>query len=108
VRLLEAIITESRKLEVANHEAVRIVAAQLEKAKRIVIVQQAIESAVSRANLSDLDISISAALQLVGEDRDWVVEANKCRSVTQPPQRDIAAFVTAVANVHTRAGGGWK
>ena len=79
VDLLESIINESRKLEVANHEAVRVVAAQLDRAKRIVIVQQAIASAVTRSNISDLDISIATALQLVGHDRDWIIEANKSR-----------------------------
>lgn len=77
--VLESIINESRKLEVANHEAVRVVAAQLDRAKRIVIVQQAIESAVTRSNISDLDISIATAQQLVGHDRDWIVEAKKSR-----------------------------
>jgi hypothetical protein len=72
---------ESRKLEVANHEAVRIIAAQLDRAKRIAIVQQAILSAVSRSNLSDLDISIATAQQLVGDDRDWLVQANKDRFI---------------------------
>ena len=79
VAVLEGIITDSRKLEIENHESVRIVAAQLDRAKRIVIVQQAIASAVSRSHLSDLDTSISAALQLVGAERNFVVEAKKCR-----------------------------
>jgi hypothetical protein len=79
VLVLEGIITDSRKLEIENHESVRIVAAQLDRAKRIVIVQQAMASAVSRSHLSDLDTSISAALQLVGAERDFVVEAKKCR-----------------------------
>jgi hypothetical protein len=81
VDLLESIIIESRKLEVANHEAVRIIAAQLDRAKRIAIVQQAILSAVSRSNLSDLDISIATAQQLVGDDRDWLLQANKDRFI---------------------------
>ena len=65
----------------ANHEAVRIIAVQLDRAKRIAIVQQAILSAVSRSNLSDLDISIATAQQLVGDDRDWLVQANKDRFI---------------------------
>jgi hypothetical protein len=79
VKVLESIIAESRKLELANHEAVRIVAAQLDRAKRIIIVQQAIASAVSRSNLSDLDLSISTAQQLVADDRDWLIAAIKSR-----------------------------
>jgi hypothetical protein len=39
VKLLESIVAESRKLEVSNHEAVRIIAAQLDRAKRIIIVR---------------------------------------------------------------------
>ncbi len=83
VSLLESVINESRKLEVANHESVRVVAAQLDRAKRIIIVQQAILSAVSRSNISDLDISIATAQQLVGLDRPWLVEANTSRFVCE-------------------------
>jgi hypothetical protein len=75
VKLLESIVADSRKLEVANHEAVRTIATQLDRAKRIIIVQQAIASAISRSNLSDLGLSIATAQQLVGDDRPWLVDA---------------------------------
>jgi hypothetical protein len=84
VGLLESVVNESRKLEVANHEAVRLVAAQLDRAKRIVIVQQAILSAISRSNISDLDISIATAQQLVDPDRDWLINANRSRCSLPP------------------------
>jgi hypothetical protein len=112
VELLESIITESRKLEVANHEAVRIIAAQLDRAKRIVIVQQAILSAVSRCNLSDLDISISTAQHLVGDDREWLAQAIENRFfLTFSPC--IAAHVMRLRLCFMRtnglfAGGDWS
>ena len=99
--LLESVINESRKLEVANHESVRVVVAQLDRAKRIIIVQQAITSAVSRSNLSDLDISIATAQQLVGHDRPWLLEANKSRCAIA---LQVSDFTDARVQVPTGGG----
>jgi len=108
VDLLESIIIESRKLEVANHEAVRIIAAQLDRAKRIAIVQQAILSAVSRSNLSDLDISIATAQQLVGDDRDWLVQANKDRFIPTIIVCFLVFFLAASSRSREFAGTGLR
>jgi hypothetical protein len=81
VPLLESIIATGKKLELSNHEAVRALSTQLDRAKRIIIVQQAIVSAVSRSNIIDLEASIATASQLVGDDRDFLIHAKKTRSL---------------------------
>jgi hypothetical protein len=107
---LESVVNESRKLEVANHEAVRLVAAQLDRAKRIVIVQQAILSAISRSNISDLDISIATAQQLVDPDRDWLIDANRSRCSLPPHCYYCNRFkvIFPVVLLTTWTGGGWR